>query len=174
MQLGQMPQPIVAKVPGSCGGRCTRLRRGRRFRGLRRESSVFVLAHVNIGASPDGYQLVLPASRAGRPQGQELAILGQRLSAARGARRLGSSPGSCRMADLDSGGRDPGGPDRRRTGGRRSPREVPDGPVRLATHSSDSFSSRRNASANAAATDDFAEGVSRLRGKRKAAFNRAR
>ena len=80
VQLGRMPQPIVAKVRGAAAGAALGFVAGADF-AICGASSLFVLAHVNIGASPDGTSSYYLPRVLGVRKAKELAILGQKLSA---------------------------------------------------------------------------------------------
>jgi 2-(1,2-epoxy-1,2-dihydrophenyl)acetyl-CoA isomerase len=53
MQLARMPQPVVARIRGAVAGAALGFVGGCDF-AVCEEKSIFVLAHVKIGASPDG------------------------------------------------------------------------------------------------------------------------
>src|SRR5215469_12170153 len=53
MQLARMPQPIVARIRGAVAGAALGFVAGADF-AICSVGALFVLAHVNIGASPDG------------------------------------------------------------------------------------------------------------------------
>ncbi len=80
--LRQMPKPVVAAVNGAAAGigmsialACDLV--------LAAESAYFLLAFVNIGLVPDGGSSLLVPSRIGFARAAELAMLGERLGAAR-------------------------------------------------------------------------------------------
>lgn len=79
-QLARMPQPIVAKIRGAAAGAALGFVAGADF-AICGASSVFVLAHVNIGASPDGSSSYYLPRALGVRKAKELAILGQKLGA---------------------------------------------------------------------------------------------
>jgi 2-(1,2-epoxy-1,2-dihydrophenyl)acetyl-CoA isomerase len=80
--IRSMPKPVVAAVNGVAAGiglslalACDLI--------LAAESSYFLLAFVNIGLVPDGGSSVLVPSRIGFARAAELAMLGERLPAAK-------------------------------------------------------------------------------------------
>ncbi len=80
--LRQMSKPVVAAVNGAAAGigmsialACDLV--------LAAESAYFLLAFVNIGLVPDGGSSLLVPSRIGFARAAELAMLGERLGAAR-------------------------------------------------------------------------------------------
>jgi 2-(1,2-epoxy-1,2-dihydrophenyl)acetyl-CoA isomerase len=82
MCLREMPKPVIAAVNGAAAGiglslalACDLVLAG--------ESAYFLLAFVNIGLVPDGGSSLLVPSRVGFARAAELAMLGERLSAAR-------------------------------------------------------------------------------------------
>jgi 2-(1,2-epoxy-1,2-dihydrophenyl)acetyl-CoA isomerase len=82
MGLREMPKPVVAAVNGAAAGigmsfalACDLV--------LAAESAYFLLAFVNIGLVPDGGSSVLVPSRIGFARAAELAMLGERLGAAK-------------------------------------------------------------------------------------------
>jgi 2-(1,2-epoxy-1,2-dihydrophenyl)acetyl-CoA isomerase len=82
LTLRQMPKPVVAAVNGAAAGigcsfalACDLV--------LAAESSYFLLAFVNIGLVPDGGSSVLIPERIGFARAAELAMLGERLPAAK-------------------------------------------------------------------------------------------
>jgi 2-(1,2-epoxy-1,2-dihydrophenyl)acetyl-CoA isomerase len=81
-RLRQMPKPVVAAVNGAAAGiglsvalACDLVLAG--------ESAYFLLAVVNIGLVPDGGSSLLVPSRIGFARAAELAMLGERLGAAK-------------------------------------------------------------------------------------------
>ena len=81
-RLREMPKPVVAAVNGAAAGiglsvalACDLVLAG--------ESAYFLLAFINIGLVPDGGSSLLVPSRVGFARAAELAMLGERLSAAR-------------------------------------------------------------------------------------------
>jgi 2-(1,2-epoxy-1,2-dihydrophenyl)acetyl-CoA isomerase len=82
LTLRRMPKPVVAAVNGAAAGigcsfalACDLV--------LAAESSYFLLAFVNIGLVPDGGSSVLIPERIGFARAAELAMLGERLPAAK-------------------------------------------------------------------------------------------
>src|SRR5215470_9450836 len=78
----EMPKPVVAVVNGAAAGiglslalACDLIMAG--------ESAYFLLAFVNIGLVPDGGSSLLVPSRVGFARAAELAMLGERLGAAK-------------------------------------------------------------------------------------------
>jgi 2-(1,2-epoxy-1,2-dihydrophenyl)acetyl-CoA isomerase len=85
--LARMPQPVVASVCGAVAGAAIGLVAGADFV-VCGQSSIFVLAHVRIGACPDGASSYYLPRVLGVRKAKELAILGDKLSAAE-ARQFG-------------------------------------------------------------------------------------
>jgi 2-(1,2-epoxy-1,2-dihydrophenyl)acetyl-CoA isomerase len=82
LALRQMPKPVVAAVNGAAAGigcsfalACDLI--------LAAESSYFLLAFVNVGLVPDGGSSVLIPERIGFARAAEMAMLGERVPAAR-------------------------------------------------------------------------------------------
>jgi 2-(1,2-epoxy-1,2-dihydrophenyl)acetyl-CoA isomerase len=75
-----MPQPVVASVRGAVAGAALGFVAGADFV-VCGESSIFVLAHVRIGACPDGASSYYLPRVLGVRKAKELAILGNKLSA---------------------------------------------------------------------------------------------
>jgi 2-(1,2-epoxy-1,2-dihydrophenyl)acetyl-CoA isomerase len=80
IQLARMPQPVVAKVRGAAAGAALGFIAGADF-AVCGTTSIFILAHVNIGASPDGSSSYHLPRVVGIRKAKELAILGQKVSA---------------------------------------------------------------------------------------------
>ena len=80
LQLAQMPQPVVAKIRGAAAGAALGFVAGADF-AVCSASALFILAHVNIGASPDGSSSYHLPRAVGVRRAKELAILGRRVSA---------------------------------------------------------------------------------------------
>jgi 2-(1,2-epoxy-1,2-dihydrophenyl)acetyl-CoA isomerase len=80
--IRQMPKPVVAAVNGAAAGIGLSLALACDLV-LAAESAYFLLAFVNIGLVPDGGSSVLVPSRVGFARAAELAMLGQRLGAAK-------------------------------------------------------------------------------------------
>jgi 2-(1,2-epoxy-1,2-dihydrophenyl)acetyl-CoA isomerase len=80
--LRQMPKPVVAAVNGAAAGIGLSLALACDLV-LAAESAYFLLAFVNIGLVPDGGSSLLVPSRIGFARAAELAMLGERLGAAR-------------------------------------------------------------------------------------------
>jgi len=80
--IRRMPKPVLAAVNGPAVGigcslalACDLI--------VARESAYFLLAFVNIGLVPDGGSSVLVPARAGHTRASEMALLGERIPAAR-------------------------------------------------------------------------------------------
>jgi 2-(1,2-epoxy-1,2-dihydrophenyl)acetyl-CoA isomerase len=80
--LREMPKPVVAAVNGAAAGVGLSLALACDLV-LAAESAYFLLAFVNIGLVPDGGSSLLVPSRIGFARAAELAMLGERLGAAR-------------------------------------------------------------------------------------------
>ncbi len=98
--LERMPQPIVAKVRGAVAGAALGFVGGSDFV-ICGSSTVFILAHVKIGASPDGASSYYLPRQLGVRKAKELAILGEKLTAAE-ALSLGLANYVVSDAELDS------------------------------------------------------------------------
>jgi 2-(1,2-epoxy-1,2-dihydrophenyl)acetyl-CoA isomerase len=80
LQLARMPQPLVAKVQGAAAGAALGFIGGADF-AICGASAVFILAHVNVGLSPDASASFYLPRVIGVRKAKELAILGQKLTA---------------------------------------------------------------------------------------------
>ena len=80
LQLARMPQPVVAKVRGAAAGAALGFVAGADF-AVCSANAVFILAHVNIGVSPDGSSSYHLPRAIGVRRAKELAILGRKVSA---------------------------------------------------------------------------------------------
>jgi 2-(1,2-epoxy-1,2-dihydrophenyl)acetyl-CoA isomerase len=80
-QLARMPQPVVAKVRGAAAGAALGFVAGADF-AICSANALFILAHVNIGASPDGSSSYYLPRAIGVRRAKELAILGRKVAAA--------------------------------------------------------------------------------------------
>jgi len=80
LQLGRMPQPLVAKVRGAAAGAALGFVAGADF-AICNANALFILAHVNIGASPDGSSSYYLPRAIGVRRAKELAILGHKINA---------------------------------------------------------------------------------------------
>jgi len=80
LQLARMPQPIVARIRGAAAGAALGFVAGADF-AICSSGALFILAHVNIGASPDGSSSYYLPRAIGVRRAKELAILGRRVSA---------------------------------------------------------------------------------------------
>jgi 2-(1,2-epoxy-1,2-dihydrophenyl)acetyl-CoA isomerase len=85
--LARMPQPVVASVRGAVAGAAIGFVAGADFV-VCGSSSIFILAHVRIGASPDGSSSFYLPRVVGVRKAKELAILGNKIGAEE-ARDLG-------------------------------------------------------------------------------------
>lgn len=82
MCLREMPKPVIAAVNGPAAGIGLSLALACDLV-LAAESAYFLLAFVNIGLVPDGGSSLLVPSRVGFARAAELAMLGERLTAAK-------------------------------------------------------------------------------------------
>lgn len=80
VQLGRATVPVVAKVRGAVAGAALGFALGADFT-VCGSSAIFILAHVNIGASPDGSASYYLPRMIGVRKAKELAILGQKIPA---------------------------------------------------------------------------------------------
>ena len=80
--LREMPKPVVAAVNGAAAGIGLSLALACDLV-LAAESAYFLLAFVNIGLVPDGGSSLLVPSRVGFARAAEMALLGERVGAAR-------------------------------------------------------------------------------------------
>ena len=80
--LREMPKPVIAAVNGAAAGVGLSLALACDLV-LAAESAYFLLAFVNIGLVPDGGSSLLVPSRVGFARAAEMALLGERLGAAR-------------------------------------------------------------------------------------------
>jgi 2-(1,2-epoxy-1,2-dihydrophenyl)acetyl-CoA isomerase len=171
VQLARMPQPVVARIRGAVAGAALGFVAGADF-AICSAGALFVLAHVNIGASPDGSSSYYLPRAIGVRRAKELAILGRRVSAEE-ALALGLVNQVVQDAELDA------------TVSTLVQKIVaaPAESVRCAKALMDQ--SLRNSLeqqlqleaecfAQCAASDDFAEGVTAFLEKRPARFNRGR
>jgi len=78
--LAQLPQPLVARVRGAVAGAALGFVAGADF-AICGSSALFILAHVNIGASPDGSSSYHLPRAIGVRRAKELAILGRKVDA---------------------------------------------------------------------------------------------
>jgi 2-(1,2-epoxy-1,2-dihydrophenyl)acetyl-CoA isomerase len=170
IQMARMPQPIVTRVRGAAAGAAVGFVAGSDI-ALCGESSIFIVAHVNIGASPDGSTSYYLPRMVGVRKAKELAMLGERLSA-QDALALGLVNRVVPDADLD-----------------RATEEVVTRIVAAPATSMRRVKFLMDASlgntlerqlqleaesfAACAATEDFVEGVTAFAEKRKAQFNRS-
>lgn len=80
LQFARAAVPVVAKVRGAVAGAALGFALGADFV-ICGSGAVFILAHVHIGASPDGSSSYYLPRLIGERKAKELAILGQRVSA---------------------------------------------------------------------------------------------
>jgi 2-(1,2-epoxy-1,2-dihydrophenyl)acetyl-CoA isomerase len=80
--IREMPKPVIAAVNGAAAGIGLSLALACDLV-LAAESAYFLLAFVNIGLVPDGGSSVLVPTRVGFARAAELALLGERLEAAK-------------------------------------------------------------------------------------------
>ncbi len=169
LQLARMPQPIVARVQGAAAGAAVGFVAGADIV-ICGASSIFVVAHVNIGASPDGSTSYHLPRAVGVRKAKELALLGEKLNAQE-ALALGLVNRVVPDAELDQAiasvvDRIVAAP---ATSIRRAKflmqQSLGNSLERQLQLEAESF-------AECAATDDFVEGVSAFAQKRKAVFNR--
>lgn len=78
--LARMPQPVVASVRGAVAGAALGFVAGADF-AVCGSNSIFVLAHVRIGACPDGSSSYYLPRVLGVRKAKEMAILGEKLTA---------------------------------------------------------------------------------------------
>ena len=165
-----MPQPVVARVRGAVAGAAVGFVAASDF-AICSDTAIFIVAHVHIGASPDGSTSYYLPRMVGVRKAKELAILGAKLTAP-DALALGLVNRVVPDAELE-----------------RAAEEVvtaivatPATSVRriktLMDRSLDNSLERQlqleaESFAECAATDDFVEGVSAFAEKRKARFNRS-
>jgi 2-(1,2-epoxy-1,2-dihydrophenyl)acetyl-CoA isomerase len=170
IQMARMPQPIVARVRGAVAGAAVGFVAGSDI-AICSDTAIFIVAHVHIGASPDGSTSYYLPRMVGVRKAKELAIFGAKLTAP-DALELGLVNRVVPDAELE-----------------RVAEEVvtaivaaPATSVRriktLMDRSLDNSLERQlqleaESFAECAATDDFVEGVSAFAEKRKARFNRS-
>jgi 2-(1,2-epoxy-1,2-dihydrophenyl)acetyl-CoA isomerase len=169
MTLARMPQPVVASVRGAVAGAALGFVAGADFV-VCGSSSIFVLAHVRIGACPDGSSTYYLPRVLGVRKAKELAILGNKLGAEE-ARQFGLVNYVVPDAQVDSATND-------------LVQKIIDAPrrsvqwaKRLMNESLDNGLERQlqreaQGFGECAGSDDFAEGVSAFLDKRGANFNR--
>lgn len=169
LRLESMPQPVVAKVRGAVAGAALGFVAGADF-AVCSESSIFVLSHVNIGASPDGASSYHLPRVVGVRKAKEIAILGQRMDA-KEALACGLVTRVVPDAELDNAVGDlvarivkaPA------TSVQRAKRLMDRSPGHTLAQQLELEAQSFGA---CAATDDFIEGVSAFAGKRPAEFNK--
>jgi 2-(1,2-epoxy-1,2-dihydrophenyl)acetyl-CoA isomerase len=171
VQLARMPQPIVAKIRGAVAGAALGFVAGADF-AICGASAIFILAHVNIGVSPDGASSYYLPRIVGVRKAKELAILGQKINAQE-ALSLGLVNRVVPDSDLEANVAELVG----------KIIAAPAESVRRAKHLMDqslrnSLESQLQLEAECfaacAATEDFVEGVTAFAEKRAAKFNRTR
>lgn len=99
-QLKRMPQPVVVKVRGAVAGAALGFVAAGDF-AVCAQNSLFVLAHVNIGASPDGSSSYFLPRAVGVRKAKELAMLGGRVNSAE-ALAMGLATHVVADAELDA------------------------------------------------------------------------
>jgi 2-(1,2-epoxy-1,2-dihydrophenyl)acetyl-CoA isomerase len=168
-QLGRMRQPIVARVRGAVAGAALGFVAGADFV-VCGESAIFILAHVKIGASPDGASSYYLPRVVGVRKAKELAILGEKITAT-GALALGLVNSVVPDAELDAAVEV-------------LVKKIVAAPAEsvqrakllmdrsLGNSLSEQLKLEAASFAACAATDDFVEGVSAFVQKRTAVFNR--
>jgi 2-(1,2-epoxy-1,2-dihydrophenyl)acetyl-CoA isomerase len=167
--LARMPQPVVASIRGAVAGAALGFVAGADF-AICADNSIFVLAHVRIGASPDGSSSYYLPRIIGVRKAKELAILGGRVTAQE-AFSLGLVNRVVPDPDVE-------------TATAQLVKNIVDAPrtsvqwaKRLMNESLDNTLERQlqleaEGFSAAAGTDDFAEGVSAFMQKRSPTFNR--
>jgi len=80
--MRSMPQPIIARVQGACAGAAVGFAASCDFV-VAAESALFLVAHVNIGASPDGATSYALPRRIGAARALQMAMLGTKVDAAK-------------------------------------------------------------------------------------------
>lgn len=80
--MRSMPQPIIARVQGACAGAAVGFAASCDFV-IASESALFIVAHVNIGASPDGATSYALPRRIGAARALQMAMLGTKVDAAK-------------------------------------------------------------------------------------------
>lgn len=78
--LLNMPQPVIARVRGACAGAAVGFAACSDFI-IADESALFLVAHVNIGTSPDGGTSYALPRKVGPAKALEMAMLGAKVSA---------------------------------------------------------------------------------------------
>lgn len=170
-QMERTPQPIVVKIRGATAGAALGIVSGADF-AVCAENSIFILAHVKIGASPDGGSSYWLPRTIGVRKAKELAILGDKIDAAE-ALRIGLVTHVVPTAELDA---------RVDALVQRicaAPAESARRAKLLMDRSLENTLARQleleaQSFAACAATDDFIEGVSAFAEKRAAVFNKTR
>jgi len=171
LQLARMPQPIVAKIRGAVAGAALGFVAGADF-AICSAGALFILAHVNIGASPDGSSSYYLPRAIGVRRAKELAILGRRVSAEE-ALTLGLINQVAPDAELDAAvaalvQRIVAAP----AESVRCAKALMDQSLRNSLEQQ--LQLEAECFAQCAASDDFAEGVTAFMDKRPAKFNRGR
>jgi len=169
VQLARMPQPIVARVQGAAAGAAVGFVAGADI-AICGASSIFVVAHVNIGVSPDGSTSYYLPRAIGVRKAKELAILGEKINAQE-ALALGLVNRVVPDAELDQAiatvvDKIVNAP---ATSVRRAKLLMQES---LGNTLERQLQLEAESFAECAATDDFVEGVSAFAQKRKAVFNR--
>ena len=171
LQMERMRQPLVVKVRGAVAGAALGMVAAGDF-AVCAQNSIFILAHVKIGASPDGSSSYHLPRVLGVRKAKELAILGEKIDAAE-ALRIGLATHVVPDAELDAWvdklvkkicAAPAESVQRAKLLMDRSPGNTLEQQLALEAQSF----------AACAATDDFIEGVSAFAEKRPAVFNKPR
>jgi len=168
MVLERMPQPVVASVRGAVAGAALGFVAGADFV-VCGSNSIFVLAHVRIGACPDGSSTYYLPRTLGVRKAKELAILGNKLGAEE-ARQAGLVNFVVPDAEVASATEDLvkkiiEAPRRSVQWAKRLMNESLDNPIER------QLQLEAQGFGECAGSDDFAEGVSAFLEKRAARFN---
>lgn len=171
VQLAATPQPVIAKVRGAAAGAALGFVGGADFV-VCGESAVFVLSHVNIGASPDGASSYFLPRVLGVRKAKEIAILGGKLTAVE-AKAIGLVTHVVPDAELDAA--------TAQLAARivNAPARSVQNAKRLMDRSlghtlEEQLELEAKSFAECASTDDFLEGVRAFVEKRPASFNKDR
>lgn len=170
LQMERMPQPVVVKVRGAVAGAALGWVAGGDF-AVCSSNSIFILAHVKIGASPDGSSSYHLPRSVGVRKAKALAILGDKVDAAE-ALAIGLATHVVPDAELDAF------TDKLVAKIVAAPSESVRRAKLLMNRSlSNSLEQQLKLEAQSfaacAATDDFIEGVSAFAEKRAAVFNKS-
>jgi 2-(1,2-epoxy-1,2-dihydrophenyl)acetyl-CoA isomerase len=165
-----MPKPVLAAVNGPAVGIGLSLALAADLI-VAAESAYFLLAFVNIGLVPDGGSSLFVPTRVGLARAAEMAMLGERVSAAQALEwgLINRVVPDDRFADEVAALRDrlAGGPTRSYAGTKRQLNHW------LYTRMDEQLALEADVQQEMAASGDFAEGVAAFIEKRKAAFGGA-